>query len=98
MYPRPFGRGCFYSLDCHGRAAPPAMTRWSQYDSGHSNGQAAVYSYVPDSSVYCVFAGAYIIHEPYGDEDKHPYAYPADVYPSGHELFVIVICSASIAT
>ena len=71
------------------------MTRWSQYDSGHSNGQAAVYSYVPDSSVYCVFAGAYIMHEPDGFDTKQLVAVPADVYPVGHEPSAIFIYSST---
>ena len=72
------------------------MTRGAQYDSGYSNGQAAAYSYVPDSSVYCVFAGAYIMHEPDGDDTKQLSAVPADVYPVGHELSDIIKYSSSI--
>ena len=64
----------------------------------YSNGQAAVYSYVPDASVYCVFAGAYIIHDPAGDEIRQLYAVPADVYPLGHLLFAISIYDSTTAT
>lgn len=64
----------------------------------YSNGQAAVYSYVPDASVYCVFAGAYIIHDPAGDEIRQLYAGPADVYPLGHVLFAISIYDSTTAT
>ena len=64
----------------------------------YSNGQADVNSYVPDASVYCVFAGAYIMHEPSGDEIRQLSAVPADVYPDGHEPSAISIYSSSIAT
>ena len=55
-------------------------------------------TYVPDASVYCVFAGAYIMHEPAGDVTKQLVVVPADVYPVGHELFAIVIYSSFIVT
>ena len=67
----------------------------TQYDIGYSNGHACSNSYVPDSSVYCVFAGAYIIHEPDGDDTKQLVAVPADVYPVGQELSAISIYSSS---
>ena len=64
----------------------------------YSSGQAAVYSYVPDSSVYCVFADAYIMHEPDGDDTKQLSAVPTDAYPVGHEPSAIVIYSSTTAT
>ena len=69
-------------------------TGWRCYSSG----QADVYSYVPDSSVYCVFAGAYIMHEPDGFDTKQLSAVPADVYPVGQELSAISIYSSFIVT
>ena len=64
----------------------------------YSNGHAAVNSYVPLLSLYLVFAGAYIMQEPAGDDARQLFAVPADVYPVGHELSAIVIYSSSIAT
>ena len=64
----------------------------------YSNGQADVNSYVPVASVYAVFAGAYIIHEPAGDEIRQLSAVPADVYPLGHVLFAISIYGSTTAT
>lgn len=64
----------------------------------YSSGQAAVYSYVPVLSLYSVFVGAYIIHEPDGDNTRQLSAVPADVYPLGHELSAIVICSSATET
>ena len=83
--------------DCHGRACVrPRNDKGTQYGIGYSNGHACSNSYVPDSSVYCVFAGAYIIHEPDGDDTKQLSAVPADVYPVGHELSDIIKYSSSI--
>lgn len=62
------------------------------------NGQADVNSYVPVLSVYAVFAGAYIMQEPAGDEIKQLSAVPVDVYPVVHALSAISIYSSSIAT
>ena len=83
--------------DCHGRACVrPRNDKGAQYGIGYSNGHACSNSYVPDSSVYCVFAGAYIIHEPDGDDTKQLSVVPADVYPVGHELSDIIKYSSSI--
>lgn len=62
------------------------------------NGQADVNSYVPVLSVYAVFAGAYIMQEPAGDEIKQLSAVPVDVYPVVHALSAISIYASSIAT
>ncbi len=70
----------------------------TQYDIGYSNGHACSNSYVPDSSVYCVFAGAYIMHEPAGDEIRQLSAVPTAVYPVGHEPSDIIKYSSSIVT
>lgn len=64
----------------------------------YSSGQAAVYSYVPVLSLYSVFVGAYIMHEPVGNNTRQLSAVPADVYPLGHELSAIVICSSATET
>ena len=42
----------------------------------YSNGQAAVKLYIPNKSVYCVFAGAYIMHEPDGLDTRQLSATP----------------------
>ena len=60
-------------------------------------GHALVKTYEPVRSLYLVFAGAYIMHEPDGVDTRQLSAVPADVYPVGHELFAIVIYSSSIA-
>ena len=63
----------------------------------YSNGQADVNSYVPVLSVYVVFAGAYIMHEPAGVDIRQLSAVPADVYPVGHALSAISIyCSTTV--
>ena len=50
------------------------------------------------SSVYVVFVGAYIMHEPAGDDTKQLFAVPADVYPAGHVLSAISIYSSTTVT
>lgn len=62
----------------------------------YSNGQAAVNLYEPVVSVYSVLDGAYIRHEPAGVDIKQPVAVPADMYPLGHVVSAIVMCSATI--
>ena len=49
------------------------------YNITYSNGHADVNSYEPVLSVYVVFVGAYIIHEPAGDEIRQLSAVPAEV-------------------
>lgn len=57
-----------------------------------------VNSYVPNVSVYSVYAGAYIMHESSGVDIKQPSSVPMDVYPDGHEPSAIVIYSITAAT
>lgn len=54
-------------------------------------GHGDVKMYVPVLSVYGVFAGAYIMHEPDGDDIKQLVAVPAGVCPDGHDVFAIVM-------
>ena len=68
------------------------------YNITYSNGHADVNSYEPVLSVYVVFVGAYIIHEPAGDEIRQLYAVPADVYPLGHVLSAISIYDSTTVT
>lgn len=56
-----------------------------------------MYSYVPASSVYDVFAGIYIMHEPVGLAAKQVSAVPAGVVLDG-QLVAMVICRSVIAT
>jgi len=46
--------------------------------------------------VYDIPTGAYIMHEPAGDDTKHDSAVPMAVVPLG-QLVAIVICGSSIA-
>ena len=55
-------------------------------------------TYEPVLSLYVVFAGAYIIHEPPGLDAIQLVAVPADVWPDGHEVFAISMCSSTTAT
>lgn len=49
-------------------------------------------------SVYSVAVGAYIMHEPAGDDTKHVSVVPTLVVSAGHEPFSIVIYGSSTAT
>ena len=53
---------------------------------------------MPVLSVYAVFAGAYIMQEPAGDEIKQLSAVPVDVYPVVHALSAISIYDSTTAT
>ena len=54
-------------------------------------------TYDPVLSLYVVFAGAYIIHDPPGLDARQLVAVPADVWLDGHELLAMVMCSSVIA-
>ena len=59
----------------------PSVEGWRALRDGvvYSMAQAWSNTYEPVSSLYVVFAGAYIIHEPPGLDARQLFAVPADV-------------------
>ena len=57
----------------------------------YSIAQACSNTYEPVLSLYVVFAGAYIIHEPPGLDARQLVAVPIDVWPDGHASSAMVM-------